>query len=51
MAVEVLPPAVIDGRRPRVGVARCDLDVTQRHPRVKRGHDERGAQHVGMDNP
>jgi hypothetical protein len=51
MTVEVLPPAVIDGPRPRIGVACCDLDVTQRHPRVECRHDESSSEHVGMDNP
>ena len=51
MTVEILPPAVIDGRRPGIGVACCDLDVTQRHSSVQCRHDERCAQHVGMDNP
>ncbi len=32
MAVEVLAPAVIDGGRPRIGVAGGDLDVTQGTP-------------------
>ena len=51
MAVEVLPPAVIDGGRPRIGVAGGDLDVTQGYPRVERRHDEGGPEHVGMDDP
>ena len=51
MAVEVLAPAVIDGGRPRIGVAGGDLDVTQGHPRVECRHDESGTQHVGMDDP
>ena len=51
MAVEVLPAAVINGRRPRIGVACCDLDVTQRHPCVECRHDERGTEHMGVDNP
>ena len=51
VAVEVLPPAVIDGRRPRIGVAGGDLDVTQGHAGVEGGHDEGGSQHVGMDDP
>ncbi len=29
----------------------CDLDVTQRHPRVERRHDESGTEHVGVDDP
>ena len=40
MAVEVLPPAVVDGRGPRVGVAGGELDVTQRHSGVEGRRDE-----------
>src|SRR2546423_519251 len=47
MAVEVL--AVVDRGRPRVGVARRELDVAQRNTPVERGHDERNPEHVWMD--
>ena len=48
VAVEVLPSAVVDGGRARVGVSGGDLDVAQRNTRVERGHDERGSQHVSV---
>jgi len=51
MAVEVLAPTVIDGGRPRIGVAGGDLDVTQGYSRIERRHDEGGAQHVRVDDP
>ena len=46
--VEVLAAMVIDSGRSRIGVAGCDLHVAQRDPGVEGGHDETGAQHVGM---
>ena len=51
MAVEVFPPGVIDGRRPRIGVARRDLDVADRHPCIECRHDECGPEHMGVDDP
>jgi hypothetical protein len=51
MTIEVLPSAVIDGCRSRVGVASGELDVPQGQAGVERGHDEGGPEHVGMDEP
>jgi hypothetical protein len=50
MAVEVLPSAVIDGGRARVGMACSDLYITKGNPRIECRHDEGRPQHVGMDD-
>jgi len=50
MAVEVLPPVVVDGRRPWIGVAGSDLDVPERDSGIQGRHDERCPEHVGIDD-
>src|SRR4051794_25870270 len=49
VAVEVGASAVIDGGGAGVGVAGGDLDVAERDAGIEGGHDERGAEHVGVD--
>ena len=52
LAVKILTSAVVDGRRPRIGVASGDIeDIAERDSRIKGRHDERGSEHVGMDDP
>ena len=51
VAVEVLASPVVDGRGAGVGVAGCDLDVTQRDAGVERGHDERRRAACGDGRP
>ncbi len=51
MTVEVLASTVVDGRRSRIRVASGDLDVAKRDSRIEGRHDERGSQHVGMNDP
>jgi hypothetical protein len=51
MAVEVVPAGGHKWSSSSDRRARCDPDITQRHPRVECRHDERCAQHVGMDDP
>jgi hypothetical protein len=48
VAVEVLPSAVVDGGRARVGVSGGELDIAKRNTRVESRHDERGPEHVRM---
>ncbi len=49
--VEVLAAAVVDGGRAGISVAGGYLDVAQGDAGVEGGHDERRAQHVGVDGP
>src|SRR5947209_18633950 len=49
VAIEVVPSPVVARRRPGVGVAGCDLDVTEWHTGVERGRDEAVAERVGRD--
>jgi hypothetical protein len=49
VSIEVLPPSVVDGGCPRIGVPSSNLDVSQWHPRIQSGHDERCSQHVRVD--
>jgi hypothetical protein len=51
MAVEVLPSTIVDGGRPRIGVASSDLDITQGNSCVECRHNERGTEHVGVNDP
>ena len=46
VAIEVLPPSVIDRGRPWIRVASGDLDITKRNARIECGHDEGGPEHV-----
>ena len=47
--IEVVPGAVVAGRRPGIGVAGGDLNVTERHPSVEGSRDEAVPQRVGGD--
>ncbi len=49
VAVEVLAAPVVDGGGARIGVARSDLHVPQRHSSIQGGHDEGGSQDVRVD--
>jgi len=49
VAVEVLSASIVDRGGARVGVAGGELNVAQGDAGVEGGHDECGAQHVGMD--
>lgn len=44
--VEVLASPVVDRGCARVGVARGELNIAQRHAGIERGHDERTLEHV-----
>lgn len=51
MPIEVLTSPVVDRRRPGIGVASGNLDIAERDPCVESRHDERGPEHVGLDDP
>ncbi len=48
VSVEVLAATIVDSGRARVGVSGRELHVTQGNADVEGGHDERGAQQVGV---
>jgi hypothetical protein len=48
-AIEGLAAPIVDRGGAWIGLAGCDLDVSERDTGVECGHDERCSQHVGMD--
>ena len=50
VTVEVLSSAVVNGGRSRIGVAGGDLDIAKRDSCIEGRHNERGPEHVRMDD-
>jgi hypothetical protein len=50
MTVEVLPAPVVDRGRPRIGVPRRELDITERDSRIEGSHYKSCTKHVGVDD-